>query len=198
MPSDNPTAGGMEIRSFHLVFRLERRLHRIDRWRLPFPHGVPIAAIGHATVVVLAVIVCGRLPAVGALIGALPAPVAYVLIPGGCASLLARLRIDGRPAHRHLLARMTAVTRQRMVANRPALQRVHHVTEPTLLAHGPERGEYPHGAVVGPATVRLFRPARARARARTLTLTAEPGAPLQRPRVLRLGAGQRFVLRGTR
>ncbi len=189
----------MEIRSFHLVFRLERRLHRIDRWRLPFPHGVPIVAIGHATIVLLAVIALGRLPGVGAVIGAMPAPVAYVLIPGGCASLLARLRIDGRPAHRHLLARLAAtVTPWPTAANRPARAGVDHITDATLLAQGPERAGYPNAVIVGPATVRLARAARARAHGKTLLLTPTGGGALRGPRVLQLAEGQRLLVRGSR
>lgn len=189
----------MEIRSFHLVFRLERRLHRIDRWRLPFPHGVPVAALGHAAAVLALIVALGQLPGLGAAIGALPAPVAYVLIPTAAATLLTRLRIDGRPAHRHLLARAGApLTGRRTSAGRPAPLGAHAVTGETLLAVDPSGSEYPECEVAGPATVELRRPARAHARARTLHLRPLPGPPLARPKVVRLAPGQRIKVRSGR
>ena len=199
MTGDEHRGAGLEIRSFHVVFRLERRLHRIDRWRLPFPHGVPVAAIGHGAVVLVAVIVLGQLPVFGALISGLPAPVAYVLIPGACASALTRLRIDGRPAHRHLLALLTGAIRgRRTAAARTAPMGALHITDATLLTHGPDRAGYPHAVVTGPATVRLRRPARAHARARTLRLTPQRGRLLHQVRIIRVADGQRLLIRRPR
>jgi hypothetical protein len=193
MPEHDPRASGLEIRSFHVVFRLERRLHRIDRWRLPFPHGVPVGAIAHGALVLLVVVAVGRLPGIGAVIAALPAPLAYVLIPGGSAAALTRLRIDGRPAHRHLLAHASAVlARRRTAGQRTAPTTPLHVVGQTLIAHGPDRSGFPHSQITGPATVGVLLPARAHARARMLHLTPRPGRPLQRPRTIRLAAGQRL------
>lgn len=198
MPAPDQQAG-MEIRSFHVVFRLERRLHRIDRWRLPFPHGVPIAAIGHAAAVLAAIVALGQLPGVGTVIGALPAPVAYVLAPCGAAAALTRLRIDGRPAHRHLLAKLAApLTQRRTAAGRPAPLGPDPITGETLLASSPASRTYLSCEVTGPATVTLRLPARARARARTLHLAQLPGRPLARGKTVRLAPGQRLKIRGDR
>lgn len=189
----------MEIRSFHVVFRLERRLHRIDRWRLPFPHGVPVAAIGHAAAVLAVIVALGQLPGLGAAIGALPAPVAYVLIPAAAATALTRLRIDGRPAHRHLLARVLApLTGRRTAAGRPAPLGTATIAGETLLSTGSSAPDYPECEIAGPATVELRRPARAHARAGTLHLRPLPGPPLARPKVVRLAAGQRLKVRSSR
>jgi len=35
----------LQIRSFRVVFDLERRLHKIDRWRIPLPYGVPVRGL---------------------------------------------------------------------------------------------------------------------------------------------------------
>lgn len=189
----------MEIRSFHVVFRLQRRLHRIDRWRLPFPNGVPVAAIGHAAGVLALIVALGQLPGLGATIRALPAPVAYVLIPSAAAMALTRLRIDGRPAHRHLLARLMApLTGRRTAAGRPAPLGTAAVTGDALLAASPATSDYPACEIPGPAVVELRRPARAHARAGTLHLRPLPGPPLTRPKVVRLAAGQRLKVRGER
>ncbi|MTD44871.1 hypothetical protein GKE82_11355 [Conexibacter sp. W3-3-2] len=187
---------GMEIRSFHVVFRLERRLHRIDRWRLPFPHGIPVAAIGHAAAVLCLIVALGQLPGLGAILGALPAPLTYVLAPAAAAMALTRLRIDGRPAHRYLLARTTnALTPQRTAVARPAPLSPHPIPDGPLLTHSPTATAYPACEITGPATVRLLRPARAHARARTLHMRAIPGPTLTRPKVIRLAPGQRLRIR---
>src|SRR5262249_27722777 len=39
------------ITSYRTVFRYERRLYRIDRWRLPAPAGVPLRSLLYAPVV---------------------------------------------------------------------------------------------------------------------------------------------------
>lgn len=194
---DSPA--GMEIRSFHVVFRLERRLHRIDRWRLPFPHGIPVAALGHAAAVLCLIVALGQLPGLGAAIDALPAPVVYVLAPAACATLLTRLRIDGRPAHRHLLAlARTPLAGRRTAAGRAAPLEPQVVVGDTLLTAGPAGSTYPPCEITGPATVELHRPARAHARAKTLHLHPQPGPRLARPKVVRLAGGQRLRVRSRR
>ena len=37
----------IQLRSFRVCFQLERRLHRIDRFRLPFPYGLPLRGLGY-------------------------------------------------------------------------------------------------------------------------------------------------------
>lgn len=189
----------MDIRSFHVVFRLERRLHRIDRWRLPFPHGVPVTAIGYAAAILTLIVALGRLPGLGAAITVLPAPVSYVLTPAAAAAALTRLRIDGRPAHRHLLAATLApLTRRRTTAGRPAPIGPLVVGGQTLLAHSPSAATYRPCEITGPATVTIRLPARAHAHARTLHLTPLPGRPLARAKTIRLARGQRLKIRRSR
>jgi hypothetical protein len=96
--------GRVPIRSYRVVFRLERRLVKIDRWRLPFPYGIEVRALIYGAVVYLAMLVLSRLPLSGALLGLLPAPLHWGLLPLGISFALTKLRIDGRAPHRVLVA----------------------------------------------------------------------------------------------
>jgi hypothetical protein len=40
--------GRIRLRSYRLAFALERRIHRIDTFRIPLPYGLPLAALGWA------------------------------------------------------------------------------------------------------------------------------------------------------
>lgn len=187
-PTQTP---GMDIQSFRLVFNLERRLHRIDRWRLPFPGGIPITAIGHATTALIVVIALRQLPITGQLISALPAPLAYVIAPAAIAAALTRLTIDGRPAHRHLTAQtLTHLNAARTTASRTAPTGQLHIHDDTLLAASPTAPDYPACTITGPATVRLTQPARANPRGQTLHITPTSGPPLTRGKTIRLRPGQ--------
>src|SRR4051794_8677426 len=100
---DQPPLSGREtlqIRSFRLVFALERRLFKVDRFRLPFAYGVPLRAIGYAAVALTAIALAARLPLVGALLGVAPPPLRFVALPVAVAAVLTRARVDGLPAHR--------------------------------------------------------------------------------------------------
>src|SRR5215218_9384706 len=94
----------LQIRSFRVVFDLERRLHKIDRWRIPLPYGVPVRGLVYGFAALLAVLFVARLPLAGDLLNLLPAPLRYAVLPAAVAYALTQLRIDGRPAHRALVA----------------------------------------------------------------------------------------------
>jgi hypothetical protein len=81
-----------------VVFSLERRLHRIDRFRIPLPYGLPLRSVGYSAFILAAVLAAGRLPAIGAVVAGLPAPVRFTVLPAMGAVLLTRLRVDGRHA----------------------------------------------------------------------------------------------------
>lgn len=188
----------IEIQSFHLVFALERRLHRIDRWRLPVPGGIPITAIGYTAAGLALVIALRQTPGLGALVAALPAPVAYVLLPAAAAMAMTRIKVDGRPAHRHLTAQTLAPITARTRAAGRTTRAKHTVDDTGLYACGPTDPEYRAATITGPAKATLTRPAHAKPAGRTLHLTAAPGAPLARARTLTLHQGQQVRIKERR
>src|SRR5215208_979935 len=89
------------VRSYRLVTdRLERRLFKIDRYRLPLPYGVPLRSLLYAVSTLLGVAVLSGLPLVGRLLGALPASVRLIALPILAGVLLTRFEVDGRAPHR--------------------------------------------------------------------------------------------------
>lgn len=188
---------GLEIRSFHVVFALERRLHRIDRWRLPFPYGVPVRAIAYGAGALLGIVIAGQLPLAGQVISAMPAPLRFVTGPAAVGAALARLRIDGRPAHRHLLARLThrlAPARRSGVRSSPATGSTLRSVEPVLIVPDACGAAYRAARVTGPAEVQLRYPARGDQRGNRLHLVQDGERPLRRPQRVVLDAGQQLVL----
>jgi hypothetical protein len=196
-PSSLAGRDGIEIRSFRVVFQIERRLHKFDRWRLPLPYGVPVRGIAYAAVTLLAIVLAGQLPGLGALLGAVPAPLRFVLLPLGVATLLARVRVDGRPAHRFLHAWLAFRMSPRTVdafSPVPAARSVHSIAEEILLADGPASPDYRPAVIAGPATVVLGLPARATQRGTTLHVEQTGAIPLRRGKVIALKAGQSLRL----
>src|SRR3954463_4103014 len=90
----------MLIRSYRRVFEVDRRIYRVDRWALPVPGGVPLRAVGYFAATLLAVVIAGALPATGELVGALSAPIRFVVVPLAVAVLGTQAAPDGRTAHR--------------------------------------------------------------------------------------------------
>ena len=196
-PGTPPEPAGMEIRSFHVVFALERRLHRIDRWRLPFPYGVPVRAIAYAAAALLVLVIAGPLPLTGVLTGVMPAPLRYVLAPAAIGAALARLRVDGRPAHRHLLARLAhrlAPARRSGVRASPAPGTRLHLAEPCVIVPDSSGPAYRAARITGPAQLLLRYPADGRQRGRRLRLVQAGDQPLDRPQHVTLQAGQTLEL----
>src|SRR5512144_2326735 len=89
----------MVVRSYRRVFRVDRRIYRVDRWALPVPGGVPLRGLAYFALALLAVLVLGALPVVGGLVGAVSAPLRYLVVPLGVAVLMAQATPDGRSAH---------------------------------------------------------------------------------------------------
>jgi hypothetical protein len=167
----------LEIRSFRVVFALERRLHRIDRFRLPLPYGVPARSIGHACAILLAIVVAGRLPVLGALLHALPAPLRFCVLPAGGAALVARVRVDGRPPERFLWSAARHLAGPRYVdafRRVPAPGSVRVIDEPISLVADLRSG-WPRGRISGTGRVTVTASCRAVQRGRSLRLVPAAG-----------------------
>ena len=114
MASDERVA----VRAYgHRVFRVERRLYRIERWRIPVPGGIPLRAAAYTVAKLLVVLAAGRLPGLGALIALAHPAYPYVLLPLAVGVLGSQVAPDGRATH-SLRARLAGAQ-----AARPAAQR---------------------------------------------------------------------------
>jgi hypothetical protein len=82
------------------VFQVERRLYRVERWRLPVPGGIPLRAAAYAVATFLLVLVASRLPGLGALVGLAHPAYPYVLLPLAVGVLGSQVAPDGRATHR--------------------------------------------------------------------------------------------------
>lgn len=91
------------VRSYRRVFRLERRIYRVDRFLLPVPGGIPLRGLLYFLVALLAILLAGALPAVGSLLDIAAPPVRYGLLPAAVAVLGTRASPDGRASHRFAL-----------------------------------------------------------------------------------------------
>jgi hypothetical protein len=178
------------IRSYRRVFEVDRRIYRVDRWTLPVPGGVPLRGLGYFVATVLAVIACGRLPAVGALVDALSPPLRYVVLPLLVAMVATQAAPDGRAAHRFACDWL----RLRLRARRRCAGRVVPLAGEPVAWHGrlgvawDWHGAELHGARVrGPVRVTFTVPVRLSGRGRRLI--ARPGSDERTPATVVLCGG---------
>jgi hypothetical protein len=189
--------GRLPIRSYRVCFSLERRIHRIDRWRLPIPFGVPLRGIGYGAALLLAMLLLGRLPGVGPVFSQIHPALRLVIVPGCGGYLLYRWEIDGRPAHIALASMVRLHLRpRRIMAFRPmpATGSVVHLGD-VPVAPDESMARLRRGAVRGPATVLLRYPFKPRAAGSTLRIADEPGEARWRGRQVTLRDDQRMVTR---
>lgn len=187
----------LRIRSYRVVFRLERRLHRIGNWRVPLPHGLPLAGACYFALALCLVLILGRIPLVGALLGVLPAPARLAVLPAAAALALLRWRPDGRPPPRALLA----LARHRLGAQRLAAFRSAPLGVVRLadlhLAPG-SGGTRLRRAVLrgraGGVGATLRYPCAISGRGRVLRALQTGEGPVQEGREIAVGRGRRAVL----
>ena len=204
---------GIRLRGYRRVFRIERRLFRFDRWRIPYPHGIPLRAIGYFLAVELCLLGAARLPLLGALLGLLPAALLYIGAPFLGALALARGRIDGRPPHHVLLSLLRFSLAPHWLAGLspcpPPGEQV-LALEPVTVAYDARESFHVRGRIRGPATVTLRYPGAVRpegappwlrerrkraARARRYRVRRAPGAaPMLRGKTLRVPRGGKVVV----
>ena len=180
----------MEIRSYRSVFDLERRLYRIDRFRLN-PSGVPVRGLVYVALLVLAVLVAQRLPVVGALVRVLPWQVRYAALPGGCAALLTMLRIDGRTAQAALASTVRFSVSPRHLHAFVRCPRAGACWTPRPLSAIDDEAREAPVTLRGPGAVLVRAPHRVERRgARGLRLTVDPaGSGAVAARVIRVTDG---------
>jgi hypothetical protein len=187
----------MEIRSFRVVFDLERRIHRVDRWRLPFPYGLPLRSVAYAVAALAVVTMASRLPGLETMMSILPAPARLVLPPVAISYVLTRVHVDGRSAHAGAGAWLGYACRpHRILAWRAAGEpgRVERLGDVVV---APDAGgvRVRRGVVRGPATVVLWQPAELAKHGRTLLVHQHDGSRPVEPIRVSFGESRRVVLR---
>ena len=193
MPESTPT---LTIRSFRLAFELERRIHRIDRFRLPLPYGLPLRGAAYALVAALVVVIASRLPVIGSVLGTLPWPIRFGVLPVAIAQLLMQLKLDGRPAHEALAAWL----RRRLGARRVVAFEPCRSGRPTVLDDLPvvpdeREARYRRGSGSGDGPVILRQDAEVARTRSTLTVVPPAERPRYRGRRVALKSEQKVVLR---
>jgi hypothetical protein len=189
------------VRSYRVVFRLERRLFRIDRWRLPFPYGLELRALVYVAVVMAGVLVAGRLPLLGAVLDLLPAQLHWGLLPLGLVVALLKLRLDGRPPHLALVAIARWRAAPRTVSGLRRCPRAQTTLVPLgeLEIRPDWRGaRYRPARIRGPASITLRYPASAEqhSRRRQLVITAmDDRRPLVRGKTVAVPADAEVLFR---
>jgi hypothetical protein len=195
--NSNGRPGGWKVRSFRLVFDLERRLFKLERWRLPFPYGLPLKGIVYAVGVLCSLLLLASAPIAGDALALLPPPVRFLLLPIGIAYLLAQVQVDGRSAHETA----AAWVRKQLGGRRVAAFRTAPLRG-TVILFGPitfvpdERATwYRQASVSGPARILLRYPASAHQRRTTLLLEQTSDRPMWHGKRIALSDGQRLLLR---
>jgi hypothetical protein len=197
----------MEIRSYRAVFDLERRIYRVDQLRLN-PGGIPVRGVVYFLAILLAMLIAGGLPLVGAAIGALPWYLRDLALPVASATVLSVIRIEGRPFHLAAYALLRYRARSRRLAGvRPCggPGECWRPEEILLLPDGSD-GEMRRLRYTGPGAVlittaheRVERGGARRSRlggARSLTVRELPGGgALSSARVIALAPGARLDVR---
>jgi hypothetical protein len=186
---------GFVVRSFSGVFALERRLFKVDRWRIPVPYGVPVRGLGYAFAALAALAVLSSLPVLGALIGALPAPVRWLVVPVGCGYALTQIRVDGRCAHAAGAAWARFMLGPRALSGFRPLQGGPWSLGEIVMAADESSPRYRRCRIEGAGRLLFRYPASAVQRRRTLVLEQTSSRPMWSGKRLELKPGQRLVVR---
>jgi hypothetical protein len=186
----------IQIRSYRVCFDLERRIHKLDRWRIPLPYGIPLRGLAYCIGLLLAVYVLSGLPITGQLLGVLHPAMQYMALPIGGAVALTRWSLDGRPAHQVGIAWLRFQLEPKRVAAFRAIPRPGQVElGEVVLAHDDRSARFRKGVVEGPARVILRYPVEATTRGRVLRVGQAGDEPLWRGQQVNLRRGQRLVVR---
>lgn len=187
--------GTVVIRSFRLAFEVERRIHKIDRWRIPIPYGLPLRSLGYAAIALAVVLVLGKLAPVGLALDALPWPIRFGVLPAAAAQLLTQVEIDGRPAHEVAVAWLRVRTGGRRVVGLAPVRAPARDAFGSIAVVPDERSaDYRAGSVIGAGTVILRQHAELTPRGRRLIVQPKSDRPEFQAKRVALKPGQRVVV----
>jgi hypothetical protein len=93
----------LPIRSYRRVFKIDRRVYRIDKHELPVPGGVPLAGLGYWAAAMVATLTALSTPVVGDIIGVFGFLPTVVILPVAFAYVATRVAPDGRKTERFAL-----------------------------------------------------------------------------------------------
>lgn len=192
------------IRSYRgVIDSVERRIFRIDRWRIPKPDGLSVRAVVYTIATFIAVLLVGRLPVVGQILGLMPTSVRLVALPilGGWG--LSSWAPDGRAPHHALISAVRYFRLPKHLAGLrpcPALGTQLAPVAGVSIAAGVDESTYRPGSVKGPAVLTLRYPAEVTvegrggelATAKRLRISAPEGRvrPMPQGHVLEIPAGK--------
>lgn len=146
--------GSLQIPSYRLVFDLERRIHRIDRFRVPLPYGLPLRSLAYALGALVAVLLLQQLAGTRQFLGVLPPPARLALLPLAISYGLTRLKPDGRSAHAAAGCWLRYVLAPRELVAFRAGGRDDTVRLPdVVMAPDGNTARRWRGTIIGPATV---------------------------------------------
>jgi len=185
------SARTVAVRSYRqVVDEVERRVYRIDRWRIPSPDGVSAAAIGYFLLLAAVVAIVAKAPLIGPLAGTFPSAVVHLGLPAVGAWAMSATRVDGRKPH-HVVwafARYRASARTRS-GPRPCAARGSTLAPVDSIQIAPSGDEpsYRRGRIRGPARVILRYPAQLRTNGALRRGGEDARAQLARARLVRVG-----------
>lgn len=181
----------MRITSYAKAFPRDRRIYRIDRWTIPIPGGLPLAASAWFLLLALIVLVLGQISPFKQAVQSVGWPAAMLVGPGPISIALTRRTADDRSLPTHIrcaarwrLARIMGSIRA-PILSRPAVRELHAACDNTLS---------PSVNVIGPGRVALG-DALDLARSTSGALIAMPAAATQLARVVQLEVGERIEVR---
>jgi hypothetical protein len=185
----------LQVRSYRVCFELERRIHKIDQWRLPLPYGLPLAGLLYFGCLLIGIVVASGLPGLELVLGGIHPSVRFIAVPVLGSYALLRWRVDGRPAHRTLVSWI----RMQVEPSRIAAYRRAPAPGPVRFASitfapdecGPRLRP---GVVKGTGQVTFRYPVETRVRGRALHVRGAGDKPLWQGKQLQLRAGQRVVI----